>query len=189
MSLPDFSPKDVERFWSKVIKTEDPNACWIWTGSHDKYGYGYFSSKGKSIKAHRIAYILTHGSIPDGMCICHTCDVRNCVRIDHLFAATSKENTADRDQKGRTARGERSGAHTHPEKWHSGDEHWTRQKPELLHRGESHGMAKFTEDEIRELRRRYDAGGVSISALARECKVALSTMTSIIRRTHWKHIE
>ncbi len=83
-----------DRFWPKVNKTE---TCWLWTGAQNSYGYGHlFKRHGKPSLAHRIAWELTHGPIPsETPCVLHLCDVRLCVRPDHLFLGTKSENTRD----------------------------------------------------------------------------------------------
>ena len=96
------------RFWEKADKTGD---CWLWTSGQNNFGYGQFRLEGRTRAAHRVAWELTHGPIPKGMCVLHVCDVRNCVRPDHLFLGTHKDNTQDMLKKGRRdVRGERNGA-------------------------------------------------------------------------------
>ena len=77
-----------QRFWSKVDKT---NSCWEWIAGKNN-GYGQFKLNGKMINAHRISYILTKGSIPEGLQINHICRNHSCVNPDHLEAVTQKEN-------------------------------------------------------------------------------------------------
>lgn len=101
------------RFWKKVEKTD---GCWLWTGLVTRTGYGTIRVKGRATSTHRFSWEIHFGQIPEGRgyhgtCVCHHCDVRNCVRPEHLFLGTNLDNTTDRDQKGRRAhiRGERIG--------------------------------------------------------------------------------
>lgn len=107
-----------ERFWAKVNKDgpivrPELTPCWIWTSALMKNGYGHCEIKmpsgRKAYYAHRVAYELTNGSIPDGKHVCHRCDNRPCVRPDHLFAGSAWDNIHDCMEKGRSAVGERNG--------------------------------------------------------------------------------
>lgn len=80
-----------QRFWSYVDKT---GSCWLWTGSvNAKTGYARFmAAPGRRMDAHRYAFELANGSIPEGHDVHHACHVRHCVRPDHLQATTRSEN-------------------------------------------------------------------------------------------------
>lgn len=97
-----------ERFWSKVDRSGD---CWLWTGGTTR-GYGMFhlgpSVTPRQMKAHRFSWVLAHGQIDHGLCVCHRCDRTECVRPDHLFLGTSADNTRDAVTKRRVAWGERN---------------------------------------------------------------------------------
>ncbi len=88
-------PKD---FWAKVTKSK---GCWLFKGSIGTHGYGVFQMNLKREKAHRIAWRLSYGTIPDGLLICHTCDVRACCNPKHLFLGTHSDNVRDKYAKGR----------------------------------------------------------------------------------------
>jgi hypothetical protein len=79
-----------ERFWAKVEKGE---GCWLWRGSLTRDGYGQLRFAGRTHQAHRVAYTLLVGAIPDGLSLDHLCRVHRCVNPAHLEAVTPTENT------------------------------------------------------------------------------------------------
>jgi hypothetical protein len=85
------TPKQLERFWGQVGKGH-PSGCWVWAGRQTVKGYGTISFFSSPYRAHRVAYELLVGPIPDGLVIDHLCRNRLCVNPDHLEPVTIKEN-------------------------------------------------------------------------------------------------
>lgn len=95
-----------ERFTSKVVIRGE---CWEWQGPFFKAtGYGAFWMDGQNRGAHRVAWEMTHGPIPKGVVIRHTCDNRRCVNPHHLVSGSQSDNMADMVGRGRSMVGERN---------------------------------------------------------------------------------
>lgn len=77
------------RFWAKVLKGQN---CWEWQADANRRGYGSFRYQGKIVRAHRYAWYLENGEIPDGMEIDHQCRNTRCVRPEHLKVVSRKQN-------------------------------------------------------------------------------------------------
>lgn len=90
-----------KRFWDKVDMSLKDLGCWDWTAGLFSNGYGQFRKGNLKLKAHRVAYMITFGSIPSGKLVCHHCDNKRCVNPSHLFIGTHKDNAQDREKKGR----------------------------------------------------------------------------------------
>lgn len=113
-----------ERFWAKVDKRGDDD-CWEWTSYRNRKGYGGLCRKGRSnFLAHRAAWEIAYGEIPDGLCVLHRCDNPPCVNPSHLWLGTNADNVADRESKGRN---------------------------KIMY-GEAHGMAKLTIAQVETIR-------------------------------------
>lgn len=91
------------RFVTKVH--EATSGCLEWQGAKNRSGYGVINCGDRTRLAHRVAYRLYVGPVPDGMQVCHSCDNPSCVNPDHLWAGTNMDNVKDRDQKGRQPKG------------------------------------------------------------------------------------
>lgn len=113
-----------------------PSGCWVWTGTCHGKGYGHFSANKRTNKTHRYVWDAVHGSIPSGMHVLHRCDNPPCCNPAHLFLGTNADNVADRDAKGRQAKGDRN------------------------------GKQKLTAAQVNEIRAKYEAGGATQKDLA-----------------------
>lgn len=82
---------ELERFWAKVNKTD---SCWLWTAS-TRMGYGAFKLRGTVFDSHRLIWLMANGPLDDGYEVCHKCNNRLCVRLDHLYAGTRSDNMQD----------------------------------------------------------------------------------------------
>ena len=170
--LPGTDPKLFARFMAKVHKTE---TCWIWTGGATREGYGKTSVGYASIRAHRLAWTFFAGPIPDGMNVLHHCDNPPCVRFhpEHLFLGTTAQNVADRNQKGRDARGDGNGARLHPER---------------LARGERQGRARLTATMVSAIRSAETQIPGTRRALALRFGVSEATIQQVISGKTWAHV-
>jgi hypothetical protein len=85
-----YTASELERFNSKWEQSGD---CRLWLGPLDKDGYGTFFFKKRGRRAHRVAYFMQVGDIPEGMVVDHVCKHRHCVAVAHLRAITPRENS------------------------------------------------------------------------------------------------
>lgn len=131
-TFPPYPAQDIERFWRHVEQTD---GCWLYHGSHKSgsHPYGRYWAQGRMHGAHRFSYEITHGPIPPGMAVCHSCDNPQCVRPTHLWVGSHRDNTQDMMRKGRRPMGEA-----------------------LPH-------AKLTDEQVAELRRRYHRPSYRVS--------------------------
>ena len=90
----------VQRFAKKYIPVTE-SGCWIWIGASNPSGYGQLKVGHQLKRAHRVSWEFFRGAIPDGMMVCHRCDVPSCVNPDHLFLGTARDNFRDCVEKGR----------------------------------------------------------------------------------------
>lgn len=144
----------------RTDRSGGPDACWPWLGPRKESGYGRIRHRGRKVYVSHLVYELEYGSLPEGMCVLHTCDNPPCVNPKHLWAGTKADNNRDRMQKGRGGN--------------------------LA--GENNGRAQLTEDQVRKIRHRYSLGGVSQRRLAEEHGLTPPAIGYIVRREHWSHV-
>lgn len=123
-----FNMSAIDRLLSHTIPVTE-SGCWLWISHVGKTGYGAFGMNSIVMLAHRASWILFRGPIPDGLYVCHKCDVPICINPNHLFVGTAKENMRDASNKGRIR--------LPIESWSS---------------SEKHQPAKLTNDQVREIR-------------------------------------
>ena len=139
--------------WGSIQQPDE--GCWIWPGERDHGGYGRCSIGRSRKQAHRIAYERAYGPIPEGMFVLHSCDVRACVRPDHLRLGTAKDNSDDMATRGRRRYGARYGA--------------------------DHPTAKLSRIQAWQVRRIYESSRVSRTSLARIFGVSVVTIARVTR--------
>ena len=100
------------RFWLTVDSSGGPDACWPFLGSLEKSGYGQFKANGRMLKASRVAFAYAHNlplDFSSTIHVLHSCDNPPCCNKRHLFAGPPQTNAKDRQERGRSAVGERNG--------------------------------------------------------------------------------
>lgn len=144
----------------------EPNSgCQIWLSrSRNPYGHGQMGVNGKTIMAHRVAWICAHGHIPAGMLVLHRCDTPGCINPNHLFLGTHQDNEDDKVRKGRQARGEKL---AHPRA-----------------SGEKNGNSKLTANEVRAIR----AMNAPQRRIAEQFGVTQAIISKIKRNEVWINV-
>lgn len=169
------------RFLAVAAKFNGVDGCWNWPKSINvQTGYGQFVSRRngetKMLTAHRAAYEIFKGGIPDGLDVCHTCDNRACFNPNHLFVGTAKDNIADMYRKGRNPDLKKTAKR--------GDENPSRKHPERLSRGAAHYAAKINEDDVRFIRSTTGPHNV----MARLFGISETSVAYIRKLKTWKHV-
>lgn len=153
----------IDTFNEKYIP-EPMSGCWLWIGAVDRKGYGQMNRENIGHKiAHRFSWEYYIGPIPDGLFVCHKCDIPSCVNPDHLFLGTAKQNTEDSIRKGRM---------------------FTKKRWDNRPMGNKHGMSKLSEDDIPEIRR----DSRPLREIGSDYGVSGTTIFRIKKRETWGYI-
>jgi hypothetical protein len=154
-----------ERFWSKVRKTDQ---CWLWTAGKHVFGYGRIrvlhDGKWSMVEAHRVAWEIANGRVPEGLWVLHSCDTPACVRPDHLFLGSQTDNMRDAVMKGRHSLGSPGVSRN---------------------RGTANPSARLSYEKAREIRARFETGESS-DQLAVDFKVSAGHIRSILAGLKWQ---
>lgn len=151
----------VKRFQKYVTPFGD---CWEWTAGLFDNGYGQFRVGKKKVKAHRFSFRVFKGRLLNTELACHECDNPRCVRPDHLFAGTEKDNSQDREKKGRGV---------------------INFKPFF---GVNNPASKLTPEKVKQIRKRRATQNLSYSQLSKEFQISESQVANIIKNRSWKDV-
>jgi transposase-like protein len=150
----------LDQFWRHASSSDDPSACWLWTGLVDQDGYGLLTRGSRhdttGRRAHRYSYMLLVGAIPAGMMIRHRCDQPACVNPHHLEPGTNIENMRDAVDRGRVSAGER------------------------------HHSSRLTATIVASIRERYATTDVTVAELARDHGVYGSAIKQLLTGAAWR---
>jgi HNH endonuclease len=163
-----------EEFLAAVDRTGE---CWVWMRARAGSGYGRVRWNGRDERAHRVAWLLANGPVPEGLCVLHRCDNPPCVRPDHLFLGTKADNAQDCARKGRNS------SVVHPEAHRAGIKRWLTEHPERHASGERNGAAKLTAQQAAEIRSLR--GQVSQRELARRFGVSKAAIYYVQIGRNW----
>jgi len=152
--LPDINLFEKHR---NKIAFAGPDECWLWTAGKAPGGYGSLGWRGKTQRAHRVAYETTHGiGIAEGLVVRHKCDTPACVNPAHLELGTHADNVRDKMERGRHRCG--------------------------MLKGEAHGRARLTDTDIQSIRELYASGGYTMRTLGPKFGVTYQMISLVIRR-------
>lgn len=142
-----------------INRIKKENECWIWCGYISNHGYGVSSYRSKSILVHRLSWILFKGLMSSDLDVCHHCDNPKCINPDHLFLGTAKDNIIDCFNKKRKS-----------------------------HKGEKHPNSKISENDVIKIFELRKIGWTH-QKLADMFKITQGTISNILHRRLWKHVE
>ncbi len=155
-----------DRFWAKVDR-RGPDECWPWTAAVGTHGYGVVGVERGTMTAHRVAFLLANGALPEapgahGGVVMHRCDNRRCCNPAHLCGGSQRDNLADATAKGRS-----------------------RVPPPIL--GEAVHTAKLKAAQVREIKEALEGGATGV-ALAARYGVRPDVIGAIRRGRTWRSV-
>jgi len=159
--MPGPTPRDFAERFEGLLIPDPMSGCWLFAGGVTPSGYGwvYVRPTGQRMEvAHRVAWQLYRGPIPEGLHVLHRCDVRRCCNPAHLFLGTSTDNMQDCSRKGRVVG---------------------------YLKGEQHIQSRLTNVQVFEIRSQRD---ISAADLGRRYGIALPTVWGIRAGRSWKHL-
>lgn len=167
-TVPGEAPSTPNLMWRiERLSVPEPNTgCWLWLGDSVRGGYGRIRLGKTKVLAHRAALAANIGTLSSVDLVLHSCDQPSCVNPDHLRVGTHAENMAERNRKGRQAKGDRH--------------------PRLS--GEACGTSRLTNSQVREIRRIYSSGSMSQQTIATVFGIGQTTVSTIVRRVRWSHL-
>lgn len=184
MSDVKLADRQMKNFLSKILLGYG-GKCWPWTGALNSTGYGAFVLGRKIHTAHRASFMLFNGEIPDGMEVCHTCDVRHCVNPEHLFLGSRMDNVRDCISKGRHSHGWR-----HKEILRrvsaKGAKHGSKTQPQTVRRGSQRAFSKLKEEDVFLIKAL--AKKMTQKQVASMFGVSQTLISSICRGILWTHV-
>lgn len=151
----------LDRFWAKVERGE-PEECWPWRAFCNPAGYGMFRVHGKMELAHRVAWTIAEGPIPEGLDVLHHCDNPPCTNRVHHFLGDDTANIADKVSKGRSS------------------------FPQPTKRGELHHAAKLTWEQVEAIRGSATGAPGEGRAFAAVYQVSPATISNVLSRKVWQ---
>ncbi|MBE5251590.1 HNH endonuclease [Mixta sp. Marseille-Q2057] len=128
------SPEHLARRLTNGCSINEQTGCWEWQRHTNNAGYGKLTINGRGVYAHRLAYQLVKGELPEGLDAMHSCDNPKCINPEHLVAGTRSQNMKDCSARGRA------------------------KIPTSIKRGESNGAAKLREVDVRSIKRLLEKG-------------------------------
>lgn len=160
----DLTQTQIDAFWSKVEITDTPKSCWLWRGAKKPKGYGNVRINGLYLLAHRVAFELTSGALPEGFIVCHICDNPSCCNPSHLMLGTVKSNAADMLIKNR------------------------QKKKIYAARGEKNGNSKLSSKSVVSIRNLRNSG-MKIKDIADKYRMSSTAISSVLTGETWSHVK